>query len=225
MKPEALKNPYVKGNPTIHIADRVFFVPERMEDYRSFAFPGWKDVAIFGTDQPVKIEFCSGNGTWIARRAQLDPQSNWVAVEKKFIRARKIWAKIKNQTLPNLFVICGEAHTVSTHYFLPNSVSEVFINFPDPWPKRRHAYLRLVKEPFVKELARILKPNGLLTLVTDDPDYSQQMIHELHKEASFTACYPDPFYITNYPDYGSSSFDELWRSQGKAIRYHLFKKS
>jgi tRNA (guanine-N7-)-methyltransferase len=40
----------------------------------------------------------------------------------------------------------------------------------------------------------------------------------------FTSYLPDPYFITDYPGYGSSYFDQLWREKGKIIRYHQFQK-
>jgi tRNA (guanine-N7-)-methyltransferase len=45
--------------------------------------------------------------------------------------------------------------------------------FPDPWPKKRHHKRRLVQPAFVTELARVLKPGGLLHVATDWADYAR----------------------------------------------------
>ena len=71
---------------------------------------------------------------------------------------------------------------------------------------------------------RILKDKGTITLVTDDENYSIQMIDEFCQHPGFVSCYPEPYFLTHREDYGTSYFEALWREKGKYIRYHFFQK-
>lgn len=194
-----------------------------MGEEGEFQFPGWD--RLFIASQPVKIEYCSGNGLWLAERAQNEPNANWMGLELKFDRIKKIWSKIENRQLKNLLAVWGEGFDVTKRYIPDNSVSEVYVNFPDPWPKRRHAKYRIIQPLFAEQIHRILQPEGTVSLVTDDVDYSKQMVRVMTKQPGFASCYPEPHFVTEYPGYGPVSyFEDLWRSQGKGIRYHLFKK-
>lgn len=229
MKPEDLILPFARNEQRIVIHDRMWYVPklkghEQKNRSNDFHFPGWESAEFFENKNPVYVEYCSGNGSWIASKAVEYPNINWIAVEQKFYRARKIWSKIKNLNLKNLLVICGEGHWVTSQYFPSASISQVFINFPDPWPKSRHAKHRIVQTDFVEETYRILQPSGIFTLVTDDAPYSEWMIEIIGKMTSFESCYPDPFYVTDQSAYGSSYFDQLWREKGRIIRYLQFSK-
>lgn len=224
MKPEDLKSPFSWENRRVAIQDRVLYIPEYYSNYQEFTFPAWEDPVLFGNQNPVNVEYCSGNGTWIAEKAKENPHLNWVAVEKRFVRARKIWSKIKNFGLSNLFVICGEAAKATHYYFPDESIHEVFINFPDPWPKLRHAKHRLIQPSFINEIWRVLKKGHQWTFVTDDPDYSNLLIEEVLPFSGLKSLYPDPYFITEMPGYGTSYFEELWREKGKIIRYHRFEK-
>lgn len=225
MKPKDLKLPFTWGEQFVTISDKVFFTFEPYgKEESDFIFPGWSHPDVFGNGQPVSIEYCSGNGKWIAERAASRPDVNWVAVEKKMARLRKVWSKMKNLDLKNLFSICGEAYDVTKRYISNDTADEVFINFPDPWPKKRHAKYRLVQPPFVQELARILKEGGTVSIVTDDPDYSLQMIDVFRSHPQFQSVYEAPCWRSQREGYGSSYFEELWRKKGKNIRYHLFEK-
>lgn len=224
MRPEDLKSPFSWKERTIAIHDRIWYVPSHYYDYDSFAFPGWTHPEIFPRENPVKIEYCSGNGAWIAAKAIEEPNVNWVAVDLNFERVRKIWSKVKNHRLENLFIVCGEGYTLTHRYIPSNSVQEVFINFPDPWPKNKHAKNRIVQQPFVQEINRILNPEGTLTLVTDDKDYSSLMIKVMQKSEGFESAYPSPYYVHEHNGYGTSYFEDMWRQQGKQIYYHQFRK-
>lgn len=217
MRPESLNFPFSSGKSVLN--DRIFYVGEGNEE---FHFPGWSHPELFGNDQPIHLEYCSGNGLWIASKAAAYPNINWIAIEIKFSRARKIWSKIKNMKLNNLIVVCGEAFYTTQKYFSSNSISNAYINFPDPWPKRRHARHRLIQPRFVDEVCRIIQPEGVFTLVTDDIDYSERMLKEMVPHSGFKSSHPAPYYITELEGYGTSSFDRLWREKGKSIRYHQF---
>lgn len=218
-----LISPFKWEDRKIVFAHNVLFVPEYYDSYHSFVFPGWNQI--FQNNHPVNIEYCSGNGSWICEKALQNPNENWVAVEKQFFRVRKIWARREKLGIKNLFIICGEAHCITENYVPTESVQGVFVNFPDPWPKNRHAKHRLMQKDFIEETARILKSEKLFTLVTDDPDYSILSIEEMQKSDSFISLHAFPFFTTHFEGYGTSYFENLWRNKGKEIRYHQFKKS
>jgi len=224
MKPEDLKSPFPWAERKILIKDQVWYVPKDCIPSSPFSFNGWEHSEFFGNQNPVFLEYCSGNGAWIADKARSNPQVNWVALEMLFERVRKIWAKGKNHSLNNLFAICGEALATTKAYFPNCCVAEAYVNFPDPWPKRRHAKFRLIQGPFVREVHRILQQDGVFTLVTDDITYSNQMIDVILKEGGFKSLYPEPYYSNVWEGYGSSYFDDLWREKGREIRYHRFVK-
>lgn len=220
MKPKALKFPYRWEERKPQIVDRVLFVPEYYDHHRDFSCPSWQEI--FGNSNPVTIEFCTGNGTWLAERAK-DSSRNFVAVEWDFERVRKIWSKMKNYNLSNLFIVCGEAQVLVRDYLTGASVDEIYVNFPDPWPKEKHAKNRLFQAPFVRELAKILKLQGQITIVTDDEAYGEQIVREFLSSSLWKTVFNEPYFITEWEGYGTSYFDTLWREKGKTIRYFQFK--
>ena len=195
------------------VLERFFYLPPCDESLHN--------SAIFTSEvtQKLAVEYCSGNGQWITQAAIKQPEFLWVAVEKCFERARKIWLNIFRHQLSNLFVVCGDALTFSRFYLQPQSVEAAFINFPDPWPKRRHARHRIIQPEFVAELGRILVPAGAVTLVTDDAPTSERMITAF---SSWKSLFDPPHFVTEWPDYGSSYFYSLWVGKMRTIRYHRF---
>lgn len=224
MRPANLQPPFRWDERQTIIHDRVWYVPAFAAAQNAFNFPGWEHDHLFGNTRPIYLEYCSGNGAWIAAKAAAFPNINWIAVERKFTRVRKIWSKIKNLNLNNLIVICGEGHNVTSQYFPSETICEIFINFPDPWPKNRHAKNRLIQPAFRHELHRILKAGGSMTFVTDDAPYSDWTIEKMTIDGTFESIHPHPHYVHAQADYGSSYFDSLWREKGKQIRYHQFVK-
>jgi tRNA (guanine-N7-)-methyltransferase len=224
MKPKSLKIPFPWSERHPHIEDRVFYVPNYFFQHEKFTFPSWEAEELFGNSHPVHVEYCSGNGDWIVAKALENPECNWVAVEKRFDRVRKIWAKLKNNQVKNLIIVSGEGLTFTENYLPSQTLEAVYVNFPDPWPKDRHAKHRIIQAPFVKEVARILKDDGKMVLVTDDADYSLQMIDEMEKSLFFEATHPKPYYLSNVDSYGTSWFEKLWKEKGREIRHIKYRR-
>jgi tRNA (guanine-N7-)-methyltransferase len=219
MQPKHLKFPYTWENRRPEIRDKVLFIPDHYSRHKEWVFPRWDEV--FGNTNPVIIEYCSGNGPWIVEKAQ-DKSKNWVAVEWRFDRVQKIWSKMKNHGLDNLLIVCGDAQIFVRDYLKDQSVSGVYVNFPDPWPKAKHAKNRLFQPPFIAELARTLEAGAFFIVVTDDPIYGQQLVDVVLANGAWSPVYQPPHYMTEWEGYGCSYFDSLWREKGREIRYFQF---
>lgn len=201
-----LKIPFTWEERYPILLDRFLYLPGHY-DHVEKTFPFFEEA------KPIIIEYCSGNGQWIGERARQNPQFNWIAVEKRFERARQIWLLMHREKLDNLCIICGEALTF-TRYYAPIA-AEVYVNFPDPWPKLRHAKHRLIRKEFVQELIRIVQPGGQAICVTDDPTYAAQMVKEFSKSPDWNFL----FNVNEWPAYGRSYFNDLWLQKGRIIHY------
>ncbi len=224
MKPKQLQYPFSWDERHVLLKDRVLYVPDYYDRYQEFTFPGWESTELFAKPQPVAVEYCSGNGAWIIEKAKAHPDINWVAVEKRFDRVRKIYSKRHNEGLENLLIVSGEALTTTRHFFPASSVSNVYINFPDPWPKDRHAKHRLVTPPFVEQVGRILTNQGRLLLVTDHELYAEESIASIRQNPNFQSCCGERGFTKDRQNYGPSFFDSLWRSLGREILFVEFEK-
>ena len=206
-----LKIPFTWEERYPVVVDRFFYIPGAY-DYQK------KSLPFFDDDKPIVIEYCSGNGQWIGERAKQAPGTNWIAVEKRFDRARKIWLLLHRENLSNLFVVCGEG-LIFTRYYAPKA-AEVYVNFPDPWPKSRHSKHRIVRREFIQELEEITLPKAKVTCVTDDAGYALEMAKEFAKCPSWQPL----FHTTSLPDYGNSYFNDLWIQMGRTIHYLVHEK-
>lgn len=219
MKPKHLKPPltWVERRPLIQ--GRILFVPHYYDRHHEWSFPGWESPEVFGRKAPIEAEYCSGNGHWIVEKARAHPERNWVAVERQFDRVRKIWSKMHNLALSNLFIVCGEALAFTQFYVPDHSFAAIYINFPDPWPKERHAKNRLLQEPFITEMTRVSVVGAKATIVTDHFEYAAQISKAMLANQDWDPCFPTPYFVTEWEDYGTSYFEALWREQGLKIYY------
>lgn len=195
------------------LLEKFFYIPAEFNYSKG-------NILFFPDEKPVIVEYCSGNGEWIGDRARQNPQFNWIAVEKRFDRARKIWLKIHRERIENLIVVCGEAQ-IFTRFYAPTNVSEIYVNFPDPWPKRRHAKHRLIQAEFLQEVLSIVRPGGQAICVTDDPTYAAEMIREFEKCPGWKFL----FNVNEWPEYGRSFFNHLWLQRGRTIHYLSYEKT
>lgn len=217
-KPADLKIPsYEERKPCI--VEGFLVVPSNYSLHDKWSLPSFSDPQIFNNSNDVFVEYCSGNGQWILEKARQNPNINWVGVEKRFDRSRKIWVKKHNMELNNLFVVYGEGLTFTKYYLKENSISSIFINFPDPWPKNCHIKNRLVNTPFMEELSRVIKPMGNATFVTDDDKATEWIIKVVSKEKQWRSSYEKPYFTYDFPDYGDSYFKDLWVKKGLQIKY------
>jgi len=191
----------------------VFYLPDYYHPHKRDLLPQLS--SLFGNAYPVHIEYCSGNGEWIVNRALENPKINWIGVEKAFDRVRKIYSKACRNALKNLFIVAGEALLFSREYLRDRSVDSIYINFPDPWPKNRHAKHRLIRKPFSQELWRTLKKGGGLTLVTDHLQYLNQMKQEMRGWSKNRK---------DFSSYGSSHFQQLCLKRGATIHYLHYQR-
>lgn len=219
MKPRDLQPPFSWEERRPHIQDSVLYVPEHYFEHKSFLIPSWEEF--FGNSYPIVCELCSGNGDWIVSQAVSAPQNNWIAVEKRFDRVRKIWSKMKNSQVNNLKIVHGTAETFFRYYVGSGSLQRIVVNFPDPWPKMRHRKHRLFQEEFLQDALRVLQNGGSLALATDDKPYLIEAIGMMRRYLA--SLIQEPYYQA-IDNYGRSWFENLWRSKGREIFYTEFIK-
>ncbi len=103
-----------------------------------------------------QLEIGFGNGEFLLKMAERFKECSFFGIEyqKKFFAKALKWAQIKG--LKNVKLFCSEAETVINHVFPAEFFDTVHINFPDPWPKKRHAERRLIDNDFVKMLKNVI---------------------------------------------------------------------
>ena len=138
----------------------------------------WKEK--FGNDNPIHIEIGMGKGRFIMDMARLNPDINFVGIEKFSSVLVRAIEKQNEEKLPNLFFIRMEAEYIE-NVFDKGEVDYIYLNFSDPWPKDRHAKRRLTSVQFLAKYINILAAGGGVTFKTDNRplfDFSLEQIDE-----------------------------------------------
>jgi tRNA (guanine-N7-)-methyltransferase len=142
--------------------------------------PDWQNQ--FGNSHPIKLEIGFGMGDFLIEMATREPQSNFVGIDFSQDGIRKLLARIKNLQLNNIRVVYGDVREKIQLLFHNDELDTVYINFPDPWPRKRHFKRRLVKPGLVKLMARKLSPKGCVHLATDSEPYACEMLEYFNAE-------------------------------------------
>jgi tRNA (guanine-N7-)-methyltransferase len=140
---------------------------------------------LFPKPQPLEVELGCGDSTFLVEYAHLNPDRNFIGVERLLGRINKLDRKGRRTGLINLRGIRIESSYFLEYLLPPNSTSALHIYFPDPWPKRKHRRHRLINERFPEIAARSLLPDGMVYLRTDNQDYFQQMLEVFGASALF----------------------------------------
>ncbi|WP_056975219.1 tRNA (guanosine(46)-N7)-methyltransferase TrmB [Holzapfeliella floricola] len=140
-------------------------------------------------DAPLYIEVGSGKGQFIINQAKKHPDVNFVAIEIQEAAIGMILRKQLEEQLPNLQLFLGNGEAL-TDYFAENSVSKVFLNFSDPWPKTKHEKRRLTYKSFLDIYKTILQPNKGIEFKTDNQslyNYSVQSFNNYGMHFDFVS--------------------------------------
>ena len=135
-------------------------------------------VSIFGDGRPLWLEIGFGGGEHLVHMAALYPDIGILGCEPFINGVAMLLGKIRDAGIRNLSVHPGDARDVMD--VLPDgSVAKAFLNYPDPWPKRRHHRRRFVTQEHLVPLARVLATGAEFRIATDIPDYVRQALDEV----------------------------------------------
>ena len=136
---------------------------------------------IFGNDNPIYIEIGMGKGMFITKQAELNPDINFIGIEKySSVLVRAIEKRVERPELKNLLFIRMDAENIED-MFAEGEVDYIYLNFSDPWPKDRHAKRRLTSVQFLARYINILAKDGGVTFKTDNVplfDFSLEQCEE-----------------------------------------------
>ena len=121
--------------------------------------------------RPLEIEVGCGAGGFLTRRAQANPDCNFLGIERMLGRVRSFAGKCVRGQIPNAKVLRLEA-LYTFHYLLPaHHARTVYALFQDPWPKKKHHSHRLFGPLFLNALWKRLAIGGRIEFVTDHREY------------------------------------------------------
>jgi tRNA (guanine-N7-)-methyltransferase len=135
--------------------------------------------ALFGRRAGRIVEIGFGNGENLTALARANPDRDYLGIEVHPPGVGRLLMSLESLGLKNVRISNHDAVEVFAHQIPHGSIDEIYILFPDPWPKKRHHKRRLIQAPFAASMAQRLKPGGLLQIATDWGPYADYLLEVL----------------------------------------------
>ena len=122
---------------------------------------------IFGNDHPIHIEVGSGKGAFITGMAKQNPTINYIGIDIQKSVLSYALDKVLEADVPNIKLLWVDGDSL-TNYFEDGEIDQLYLNFSDPWPKKRHEKRRLTYKSFLDTFKQILPEHGEIHFKTDN---------------------------------------------------------
>lgn len=160
----------------------------------------------------IIVELGSGHGDWLLKYALDKPQDIFVAVE---IKGDRIWHGAKEahtKQVNNILFIHDDALRIGK-YFPPESIDELWIQFPEPLPKKKHEKRRFTARNRLETYYNLLKHKGKIIFKTDDPQLFQFTLEQLEDFSGFQIIQQDERFDLHRPKIGPLSVLTYYEQQ------------
>lgn len=172
----------------------------------------------------IRLEIGFGGGEHLIHRAQESRETGFIGVEPFINSMAKLLAKVEEVQAQNIRVYDDDA-TVLLDWLPAQSIDQIDLLYPDPWPKKKHWKRRFVSQVNLARFHRVLKPEGLFCFASDIATYVNWTLQHTHQHGGFgwTAEQPadwlEPF--SNWP---STRYEAKARREGRSSAYLTFRK-
>ena len=153
---------------------------EKIAQYPQFVVPEptkyfGKWHTLFENNNSIHVEIGTGKGRFITELAKRNPNINYIGIEAYDSVIVSALDRLIEANLPNLKLIKRNAKEILS-FFAPGEISRIYLNFSDPWPKKRHEKRRLTYRKFLEMYEQILIPGGEIHLKTDNQGFFEYSI-------------------------------------------------
>ena len=127
------------------------------------------------------IDIGSGYGESTLEIAKNDNKKFVISCEKFIDGINKIAENNLHFSLRNISIFHGNVHQLLDEYCPNRSISEIWILFPDPWPKKRHNKRRLINVSFFNKIEQYLKEDGIIHIASDSKLYISEILNSVYQ--------------------------------------------
>jgi tRNA (guanine-N7-)-methyltransferase len=178
MEESEFSQEYILRVRKIHNADERLDARRHLLIETDYREPKQIDInSVFPDFKEFRLEIGCGKGAFVCGEAIKNPDIAYIAVEKITDVIIFAMEKADELELKNVMFMIADAKNLSV-MFQEKTFSEIYINFCDPWPKKRHAKRRLTNSSFLVEFKKLLKDDGHIAFKTDNLDLFEYSIPE-----------------------------------------------
>ena len=172
---------------------------------------------IFSNDNPLNLEIGTGKGDFIKQLASLNPNQNYLGIEKYSTVLAIAAKKIKNESeLTNVRLMCFDASELEL-ILNKESLNCIYLNFSDPWPKARHEKRRLTFKTFLDKYYMLLKSGGKIIMKTDNLGLFEYSLESIKEHGKFKLIEYTFDYQFDKENDGMSEYERKFRENGTKI--------
>lgn len=188
------------------IINKSTYIIENPEEYKGC----WNKL--FNNDNNIEIEIGTGKGKFIIEKAIQNPNINFIGIEKYDSPLVGAVKKLEELDINNLRLICYDALTIDNVF--DREISKIYLNFSDPWPKKRHTKRRLTSNRFLEKYDLIFKDTKRIEMKTDNDNLFNYSCESLI-EYGYKIIEKDTNHISDI----TTEYEDKFRSIGKNINY------
>jgi tRNA (guanine-N7-)-methyltransferase len=188
---------------------------------------GWAELFGAAPGAPLRmvLEIGFGRGEFLIDLAQRAPGVAHVGVEISRKRVLKQARRLAKTEIANVRLIHGTGEQAVADLFGPASLEAVWINFSDPWPKKRHHRRRLVQAPLVAAVADRLVAGGTLHVATDDVPYAEHIDAVLAAEPRLENAFAPAPWLADVPGRMPTGYELEWRAEGRPLHFFAYQRA
>jgi tRNA (guanine-N(7)-)-methyltransferase len=173
-------------------------------------------------DGPVHLDLGTGLGHFLDEMARREAQVNWIGLECEGKILKRAVRRIRRAGHPNTLLFAMEARPFLLESVAPESLDHIWLNFPDPWPKKKHAPRRHTHPWTLGLLVSRLRVGGELHLATDVEDYLEEMVGGLEALEEMTGTTDTPWQRSTLGV--ETKYERKWKQHGRPIFYGDWRK-
>lgn len=188
------------------IINKSVYIIENPEEYKG------KWNKLFNNENNIEIEIGTGKGKFIIEKAIQNPNINFIGIEKYDSPLVSAVKKLEELDINNLRLICYDALNIENIF--DREISKIYLNFSDPWPKKRHTKRRLTSDRFLEKYDLIFKDTKRIEMKTDNDDLFEYSCESL-TNYGYKIIEKDTNHISNI----TTEYEDKFRNIGKNINY------
>lgn len=185
--------------------------------------PDWSEI--FENHQPLILEIGCGVGDFVVNIASQHPELNFIALDYYNKGCLKSCKRAERAELSNVRIIRDEARNFIRRCLAPASLAGVFINCPDPWPKRYQRRRRLVNQEFISFLKLYLQQGATFHFTTDFDDYGIAVAELMQKQEGFENILSPDLWRHNLEGYPRTKYMLKFMAEGKQIYFVKYQRT
>lgn len=175
--------------------------------------------ATFGRPGPLVVEVGFGDGRYLTHLGNAFPEWNLLGVEVSLGSIWRAYRRMLREHIDHVRLFRGNARFLVRDVIAPGTMHRIYVNFPDPWPRKKHLKNRLLRASFFELISTRLEEGGGLFLTTDHEEYFGFAVDEAEKTGLFDVRHGSPPPATLETKYALK-----WREQEKRIFHAEFLK-